>query len=73
MYKNNLFSLFALMFLPLLLSFNNTLPEQQEKWKAKFGFTTVKDNPATPVKDQANSGTCWDYAGVSFVESEMLR
>ena len=31
MYKNNLFSLFALMFLPLLLSFNNTLPEQQEK------------------------------------------
>ena len=73
MYKNNLFSLFALMFLPLLLSFNNTQPEQQEKWKAKFGFTTVKDNPATPVKDQANSGTCWDYAGVSFVESEMLR
>ena len=73
MYKNNLFAIFALMVLPLLLSFNKPDPEKYRQWKEKYGFTVVKDNPSTPVKDQAASGTCWDYAGVSFVESEMLR
>ena len=73
MYKNNLFTFFALLILPMLWSFNSPAPEQLRQWKEKFGFTVVKDNPATPVKNQAKSGTCWDYAGVSFVESEMLR
>lgn len=29
--------------------------------------------PATPVKDQYRSGTCWAFSGLSFLESEMLR
>jgi bleomycin hydrolase len=29
--------------------------------------------PATPVKDQYRSGTCWSFSGLSFLESEMLR
>lgn len=40
---------------------------------AKFEFTTVVDLEATSVKNQASSGTCWSYAGVGFVESEMIR
>ena len=36
-------------------------------------FTTVMENPITPVKNQSRSGTCWDYATVGFVESELLR
>lgn len=36
-------------------------------------FTTIKENPITSVKDQHKSGTCWDYATLGFVESEILR
>ncbi len=35
-------------------------------------FTIVKNNQATPVKNQGNSGTCWCFATTSLVESEML-
>lgn len=38
-----------------------------------FKFTTVLENPVTSVKNQASSGTCWCYSGLSFVESEAIR
>ncbi|MDD2475654.1 MAG: C1 family peptidase [Dysgonamonadaceae bacterium] len=36
-------------------------------------FTVVKESPITSIKNQANSGTCWSFAGVSFLESELMR
>jgi len=36
-------------------------------------FTTLKENPVTSVKNQHRSGTCWDYATLGFLESEILR
>ena len=39
----------------------------------KYEFTDVKVNPATSVKNQASTGTCWCFATVSFLESELLR
>lgn len=38
-----------------------------------YKFTTVVDLKATPVKNQANTGTCWCFATTSFIESELLR
>ena len=38
-----------------------------------YTFKTVVDLEATPVKDQSRTGTCWSFAGVSFVESEIIR
>ncbi len=38
-----------------------------------YHFTTIYDLPATPVKDQHRSGTCWSFSGLSFIESEMIR
>jgi len=38
-----------------------------------YHFTTVVELPATPVKNQASTGTCWNFATMSFLESEMLR
>lgn len=38
-----------------------------------YKFTVVKQLPATCVKDQSASGTCWSFASLSFLESEMIR
>ena len=36
-------------------------------------FTTVKELPITPVKNQSRSGTCWAFSGVGLIEAELLR
>ncbi len=35
-------------------------------------FTVIKNNPATPVKNQGSSGTCWCFSSTALVESELL-
>lgn len=36
-------------------------------------ITIIKQLPATNVKNQAMTNTCWSFATVSFLESELLR
>ncbi|MCD8304934.1 MAG: C1 family peptidase [Prevotellaceae bacterium] len=36
-------------------------------------FTTVVENPITSIKNQNNSGTCWCYSSLAFLESEVLK
>ncbi len=38
-----------------------------------YHFTTVVSAEATPVENQASSGTCWSYSANSFLESEMIK
>lgn len=38
-----------------------------------YQFTVVKENPITPVKNQNNSGTCWSFSALGFIESELIR
>ncbi len=38
-----------------------------------YQFTTILENPVTPVKNQYRSGTCWCFSTLSFVESEIIR
>lgn len=38
-----------------------------------YKFETIIRNPITSVKNQASSGTCWCFSGISFIESEILR
>ena len=47
--------------------------KDQEEAPKGYEFTMVTSVPATPVKDQHRSGTCWSFASVSFIESELLR
>jgi len=45
----------------------------QDKPTSGFQFTTIYDLPTTSVKDQNQSGTCWSFSTISFIESEMMR
>ncbi len=38
-----------------------------------YTFTDTRTIAQTPVKDQASSGTCWSFAGLGFIESELLK
>ena len=48
------------------------MPRQQQQMP-DFKFTTIDSLAITSVKNQGNSGTCWAYAGMGFIESEILR
>ena len=54
------------------ISLNGQKKKQKEAPEG-YQFTIEKSIPATPVKDQHRSGTCWSFAATSFIESELLR
>lgn len=49
------------------------LTDANKSENSKFVFTPVITLKHTSVKDQSRSGTCWSYAGNSFLESEAMR
>ncbi|MDF9830572.1 C1 family peptidase [Parabacteroides sp. PF5-6] len=56
----------SIMILALILSVGSAFAQG-------YQFTDVKRLAATPVKNQASTGTCWCFATVSFLEAELLR
>lgn len=38
-----------------------------------YKFKVVKENPITSIKNQSNSGTCWSFSAVGFLESELIK
>ncbi|MCU7497590.1 MAG: aminopeptidase [Ignavibacteria bacterium] len=64
----------------LFLSFSSGSFAQEEKEakgkdepKAIYSFVKDFEIKTTPVKNQARTGTCWCFATVSFLETELLR
>lgn len=49
------------------------LSAQQQAPRSGYQFKEISDIPVTPVKNQANTGTCWCFATTSFLEAELLR
>ncbi len=47
--------------------------EAQTNDSTGLKFTVITELPHTSVKNQSHSQTCWSFAGLSFLESEMLR
>ncbi len=48
-------------------------PQKAKETAEGYKFTTIKSNPVTPIKDQNETGTCWCFSGISFLESEAIR
>ncbi len=67
--------LFSVLLYSVLISANaqKTKPSSSASKEEGYKFTPVVELKATPVKNQANTGTCWDFATTSFIESELLR
>lgn len=69
---------YSIFFLAGLLTFGS-IQAQEPKEQAKEPkeesnkFTVVKELPITSIKDQGNSGTCWSYSTVAFLEAELIR
>ena len=65
------------LFLVLTFILNPSWVSGQEKKpaevKPEFQMTILKQIPATSVKSQASTGTCWCFATTSMLESELMR
>ncbi|MFH1161506.1 MAG: C1 family peptidase [bacterium] len=66
-------TLLALIFLGFSISSFAQDSVKEKKADTGYVFTEVIKLPATPVKNQYRSGTCWSYSAISFLESELLR
>ncbi len=67
------FILIATMLLATNASAQEHLQRRALASDTKKTFRTVKELPITSVKNQYRSGTCWAYATLGYLESEILR
>ena len=70
---NNQFSYFLASLIFVSFSMQTIHAQEETKEKNAYEFSMVKDIPATSVKNQYRSGTCWSFSSLAFVESELLR
>lgn len=66
----------TLLITVLLVAAMSTFAQEEtirNKPGGNYEFTIEVSLDATPVKNQARSGTCWSFSTVSFLESELLR
>ncbi len=66
-YLKSLILIFTLVFA------NNLYAQKTNDSEKGYVFKEDFRLPATSVKNQYRSGTCWSFSGLSFLESEMLR
>ena len=73
MIRYKCFSIIAMLLLTVAASAQENLQRQASNLEVDKTFTTLKELPITSVKNQYRSGTCWAYATLGFLESEILR
>jgi bleomycin hydrolase len=74
-YKSNYMKTNILRSITILLTllFSFGLFAQINPIKYPTEVTVLKQNRSTSVKNQGNTGCCWDFAALSFIESEVLK
>jgi len=68
MKKTTIFLLAAIV----ILGFKGVAQEEEAEKPEGYVFTEDVLLPHTSIKNQNRSGTCWDYATLSFLEAEIL-
>ncbi len=64
----------VILCISLLIPFHSIVAQDDAtKNEEGYKFTVIKQLPATPVKNQYRSGTCWSFSSMAFIESELLR
>lgn len=71
--KNSLYVLAMSLFLPVFGATAQTADTTAVAEPEGYQFTDTKFLPTTPIKNQAQSGTCWSFAGIALMENELLR
>ena len=64
---------FSKILLTAILTLSLFVFAEGNKKKIPHKFKIVKEVKTTPVLSQGSTGTCWDYATTSFIESELMR
>lgn len=64
---------YFIFFIALSVVFSPAYCQTSQDQKPAFRFEETLTIPATAVKDQNRTGTCWSFATLSLLESEMLR
>ena len=62
--------LFLIAATPLVFAFAQ---DSNPNAGGRSNFTVIKQVPATPVKNQAMTGTCWSFSTTSLVESQAMK
>ena len=57
----------------VVLSATGAKKKESKADKDSLIFTPIVENPVTSIKNQHNSGTCWAYSSLAFLESEIIK
>ncbi len=63
----------AILVYILIIGLQNPLLAQDKNKGDELNFTIIKDLPATSIKNQSFTNTCWSFSVISMLESELLR
>lgn len=66
--KNAPLLVIIFLIIPVLLN-----AQESDTTETGYEFTMLKQLPATPVKNQYRTSTCWSFSAISMLESELLR
>ena len=64
---------FLLLLLLAIFAVVSSVAQMRGDKQEDYRFTDLITIPTTDVKDQHQTGTCWSFAGVSLLESEIVR
>ncbi len=72
-FRTILYTLLIVVFSISSIHSQDEKPDKEKKKQDRHTFTMLYQIGATSVKNQAQTGTCWDFATQSFLESELMR